>query len=141
MHSLSIRRFMTPDPVTVYDDVPLHRALELLIERDLSALPVVDRNRAVVGLLNERHILKVVGDSDARTIRSVMDPPPVTIDIGQLLVEAVDALMSINVRQVIMLDNSRVVGVVTRADLMPAVFETLLQRQAARPRAWSCVRH
>jgi predicted transcriptional regulator len=71
-----------------------------------------------------------------------------TIDIGQLLVEAVDALMSINVRQVIVLDNSRVVGVVTRADLMPAVLEKLLQRQsargkrqAARPRAWSCVRH
>ena len=137
---LSIREFMTPFPVTTRIDQPLHRALEVLIERNLSALPVLDENGAVVGLLNERHVLLAVGDPDGATITGVMDHEPHIVDADDPIVEVVDRLMAINVRQVIVLEASTLVGVVTRADLMPAV-QKMLRKRTRRAHRISTVMH
>ena len=131
---------MTRDPVTIHMGAPLDHALEILIERDLSALPVVDESGSVVGILNERHVLRAVGDLDAMTIRAIMDTAPVTVEVYEPIVEFIDALMEINVRQVIVLEDSTIVGIITRADLMPAVLE-ILQKRSRQPRWVSVQTH
>jgi len=128
---LSIRDYMTRDPIRVRFDTPLQGALWLLIKEDLSALPVVDETGAIVGLLNERHVLLAVGNPEGTTIPTIMDTDPVTIEIDEPIVEIVDRLMAINVRQVLVLEDSTLVGVVTRADLMPAILEMLRTRAQA----------
>jgi CBS domain-containing protein len=125
---MRIRDFMTPDPVTIGVNAPLQQALELLIEKDLSALPVIGENDSIAGLLNERHVLKALGDLQAKTVSALMDIKPVTVGVDEEIVEVVDRLMEINVRQVLVLGGSSLVGVVTRADLMPAILEVLRKR-------------
>jgi CBS domain-containing protein len=125
---MTIREFMTQSPVVTRLETPLHQALELLIKRDLSALPVIDENDIVVGLLNERHLLKALGDLEASTIAAIMDAAPVMVEADEQIIEVVDLLMAINVRQVLVLEASKLVGVVTRADLMPAILQVLRRR-------------
>lgn len=125
---MSIRQVMTQAPVTIQTDTPLHQAVGLLIKKDLSALPVMDEKGSIVGLVNERHVLNALGDLEATTVSAVMDPEPVTVGVDEPIVEVVDALMAINVRQVLVLEGSRLVGVVTRADLMPAILEIFENR-------------
>jgi CBS-domain-containing membrane protein len=125
---MTIREFMTPQPVSCRLETPLYQTLELLISEDLSALPVVDESGVVVGLLNERHLLKALGDLDAASTEAIMDAEPVTVGVDEPIVEVVDQLMAINVRQVLVLENSKLVGVVTRADLMPAILRVLRKR-------------
>ncbi len=125
---MTIRKFMTPDPATIRIRDPLHRAIGVMIEKDFSALPVIDDDDSVVGLLNERHLLKALGDHAATTVAAVMDRDVVTVGVDESIVEAVDRLMVINVRQVIVLEGSKLVGVITRADLMPGIREILQTR-------------
>lgn len=96
--AMTIRELMTPEPLSVRVETPLHRALDLLIRNDLSALPVVDENDGIVGLLNERHLLTAFGDPEATSVAAVMDIEPVTVTVDEPIVEVVDRLMVINVR-------------------------------------------
>ena len=137
---VTIRQLMTVDPITVHPEMPLHRALALLVREDLSAAPVVDEEGAIVGLLNERHLLAALGDPEAMTVCAVMDPEPMIVAADDPVVEVVDRLMSINVRQVLVFDEGALVGVVTRADLMPAVLEEFRER-ARRAPTFSLVSH
>lgn len=125
---ITIRQVMTPDPISITPESPLHRALELLMHKDLSALPVLDERDGIVGLVNERHLLNALGDPAATIVSAVMDAEPVTVGADEAIVEVVDRLMTINVRQVLVLDGAQLVGVVTRADLMPAILEVFRER-------------
>ena len=125
---VTIREFMTHDPVSIRIHTPLHEALGVMLERDLSALPVIDENDSIVGLLNERHLLESFGDVEATSVSVVMDSEPVTVGVEEEIVEVVDRLMVINVRQVLVIEGARLVGVVTRADLMPVILEVLQKR-------------
>ena len=125
---VTIRQLMTVDPIRIRSDTPLDRALDLLIQKDLSALPVLNENDVIVGLLNERHLLMALGDPEATTVSGVMDTQPVTVGVDEPIVEVIDRLMSINVRQVLVLEAAKLVGVVTRADLMPAIIEVFRAR-------------
>lgn len=127
---ITIRELMSPDPVTTRLEAPLHQALGLLLRKNLSAVPVLDEKGVIVGLLNERHLLQALGDPDATTVSAIMDRDPVTIAVDAPVIEVVDRLMLINVRQVFVLEESTLVGIVTRADLMPAILDILRQRES-----------
>ena len=133
MPRVTIRELMTLDPITLRPEMPLHRALALLVQNDLSAAPVVSEDGVIVGLLNERHLLTALGDPEAMTVFAVMDPEPMIVEADDPVVEVVDRLMSINVRQVLVFDGGALVGVVTRADLMPAVLEEFRARARRMP--------
>lgn len=125
---MTIRQVMTGNLITIEHEAPLHRALELLLQENLSAVPVVDEKGRVVGLLNERHLLTALGNPEATHVFAVMDTEPVVVGADEQIVEVVDRLMSINVRQVLVVEEVTAVGIVTRADLMPAVLEVFRER-------------
>ena len=46
-----VRHVMTTDPITTSPGAPLERTLDLLLERRFGALPVVDKNDRLIGIL------------------------------------------------------------------------------------------
>jgi len=129
---MTTRRLMTPDPTTVRPTTSLHRALMLLIRKDLGALPVVDEDHGVVGILGEKEVLKAFNEPEAATVCAVMDDAPMTIDADQPIVEVIDRLMAHDLRRVFVCEKTRLVGVITRADLMSAILRVLQDRARTR---------
>lgn len=56
----SVRAFMDPDPVTVTPTTPLRQAIRMMLERRVSAVPVVDDEK-VVGILSEHDVARLTG--------------------------------------------------------------------------------
>lgn len=125
----TIREVMTPEPITVQPGSPVREALELLIEHEISGLPVVDPDGRIVGVLTEKDLLKLFSEPRARTVGSVMTRIPMTIDVDEPLVEVLDCLMTYDFRRVLIQEQGKLVGVVSRADLMPAILSMLVERQ------------
>lgn len=50
---------MTKDPVTIRDDEPVTKAVELLSTRKIRHLPVVDREGKLVGIITARDIVDI----------------------------------------------------------------------------------
>ena len=48
---------MTSDVVTVDEDAPVQTAARLMAERGISALPVVDRQNRVIGIVSEGDLM------------------------------------------------------------------------------------
>jgi CBS domain-containing protein len=128
----TIREVMKTDLITIQPDAPVADALRLLIDHGISGLPVVDADGAIVGVLSEKDLLKVFYEKDL-TVGGLMTRDPETISVDADLVEVFDSLMAANFRRVLIHDGGKLVGLISRADLMPALLESLLARSDRPP--------
>jgi len=56
---LKLKDIMTKDPITVYPDDTVEYAAVLMLENKISGLPVIDRERRVVGIITQTDIFKL----------------------------------------------------------------------------------
>ena len=130
---------MTQDVTTVSPEMPLKDAAELLARHRISGLPVVADGK-VVGVLSEADIVarstgsresrslvpaflggrKPEPDFDATSAGDAMTAPPVTIRPERPVAEAARVMVERKVNRLPVVDDSELVGIVTRADLVRA---------------------
>ncbi len=128
---LTIRDVMTVDVTTLTESTPITEALRTLIDGKISGAPVINKDRQIVGVVSEVDLLSLFWESDAETVGNVMTADPVCFDADRPLVDVVDCLMGNNFRRVLIHDNERrLVGLVSRADLMPVLLDELLNRRS-----------
>jgi CBS domain-containing protein len=129
---LAILDVMKGNLATVLPESPLRPALALMIENRISSVPVVDSDGRIVGALNERDLMRVFFEPDTRCIAEVMTRDPLTASIDDPLVDVIDQLMSSDFRRVLIHEDRRLVGVITRSHVMPALLSALDEQAALR---------
>jgi CBS domain-containing protein len=142
---MSVRDVMTRTVVSVQRGTPLKDVAHLLIDNGISAVPVVDVHGAVVGVVSEADLLikeqgadaihhrplaRFLGESaDARaqlvklraiTAGEAMTAPAITITSGRSISEAAATMVARRVNRLPVVDDGRLVGIVSRADLVRA---------------------
>src|SRR5262249_33966825 len=92
---------MVHDVVTIGPDEPISKAVQLLTDHDISALPVVDDERHVIGVLSEADLLhrEKVGREKLRAwwLESVTPASVLALDYAKSHGRKVSELMSENV--------------------------------------------
>jgi CBS domain-containing protein len=139
---MKVSDVMTRNVVTVEEDTPLKDVAELLLQHGVSGIPVVYDGR-VVGVVSETDILYKEGDARdarrgpvawllegpvpdlerklaARTAGEAMTSPPVTVRPDRPLAQAATMMLEHRVNRLPVVDHDRLVGLVTRADLVRA---------------------
>lgn len=111
---MKVSEIMTTDVVSVRDDSEVEDAARLMSRRRISGLPVVNEQGALVGLVTEFDLISKKGPRvvDVMT-RGVISVSPDT-DIEQVT----DLLASRRIRRVPVLEGSKLVGIVSRSDLV-----------------------
>ncbi|TBX24615.1 CBS domain-containing protein [Nioella sediminis] len=121
----TIDRYMSRNLVTLSPDTEVTRAVATLIEYDISAAPVVDDLGRLVGILTARDCFRAVlhahyhqelGD----TVAGYMTADVTTLDTGMGVVAAAQAFMDSNHRRYPVMQDGRLVGIITRMDLLRA---------------------
>lgn len=140
---MKAREVMQRDVATVTPETSLGEAIELMLARRISGLPVVDAAGAVIGILTEGDLLRRVetgtqlrvpgwrawlagpgrGASDyvrthARKVGEVMTQPVVTVEGGTALAEIVALMESRGIKRIPVLEAGRLAGIISRADLL-----------------------
>jgi len=134
-----VRDMMSSPAVTVGIDTGIKDATQLLARHAITALPVLDSSGALIGVISEADVLQdaYLGDNPlqdppARTaagprpirVADVMSRHPVSVPADATVAEAVDLMIGTTVKSLPVLDHGRVVGVLSRRDLV---------RELARP--------
>jgi CBS domain-containing protein len=124
---------MTTDPVTVQEGATLKEAIALLARHRLSAMPVLDDARRVVGVISEADVIRDMVLADPRAheipvhesatrgfqhVADVMSGHPVTVTSDAELASAVELLTSTVVKSVPVVDRGRLVGMLSRSDVI-----------------------
>ena len=117
-----VRNAMTANPRTVRQEATVREAARMMAEQDVGALPVVDSDQILVGIVTDRDIaLRVVaGDRDPRSTR-VSDIATTSVSPAYLdepLSEAVDQMVYRQVRRLPVIEDDRVVGMLAQADVV-----------------------
>ncbi|MCM1535271.1 MAG: KpsF/GutQ family sugar-phosphate isomerase [Clostridium sp.] len=57
IYGMSVRDIMTPTPVTIYEDEMAIKALDIIRSKNISALPVLNREEEPIGTIHIQHIV------------------------------------------------------------------------------------
>lgn len=141
---------MSRDPILVRTDTPLKEAIQILAERRISGLPVVDENGKLVGVLSETDLMwqetgvtppayimfldsviylqnpgtyeRELHKALGQTVGEVMTSDAITITPDKFLREAAALMHERNVRRLPVIDQSeQVIGILTRGDIVRAM--------------------
>ncbi|MEV0283563.1 MULTISPECIES: CBS domain-containing protein [unclassified Kribbella] len=128
-----IRDLMTTPAVTVLSETPVSEALRLLDQNKITSVPVVDRNGALIGLLSEADLMQdalllsdrlpsapitVSAASRRRRVVDVMAHLVMSVHPDDELDDAIDLMRSTMVKSLPVEEAGRVVGVVSRSDII-----------------------
>jgi cystathionine beta-synthase len=114
-----------PPMVSVSTHHRVRDAIALLHEHRVSQLPVTSAtdSSTVVGAIGERGLLRHAADDPAllgAKIVDVMEPPFPAVSVGDPVREAVELLTG-DLQALLVTDDGRATGIVTRADLLEAL--------------------
>ncbi|MCX4776603.1 CBS domain-containing protein [Streptomyces sp. NBC_01264] len=106
---------MTDEVVSVLGLTPSTDVAALLVEHDISGVPVVDADDRVLGVVSRSDLLV----QDHLTAKELMTTPAVTIHAEQTVTEAARLITRRGVTRLPVIDDEdRLVGIVTRRDLL-----------------------
>jgi len=146
---MNARDIMTKPVVSVHPDTPLREIARLLIDKRISAVPVVDYEGAAIGIVSESDLIRperaereawrqswleilAEGDplapellgwlqSQTHTARAVMSAPVISVSEDTELGEIARVLVTHRIRRVPVIREGRVTGIVARDDLLRAL--------------------
>ena len=127
---------MTYNVVAVRKDAEFKEIVAVMHRRRVSAFPVLDADDRVVGLVSEADLLprqayparpsaasheqrrKVPAKAEALTAAELMTSPAVTISAQATIGEAARMMQSHKVKRLPVVDDGKLVGIVSRVDLL-----------------------
>lgn len=113
-----VRDLMSPKREVVDPQDAVISAIELMVERDVGSVLVVDRRGRLVGIFTERDLLRRYLEAQSKflylTVDKVMTSPVITVSPTTTLDAALDLMTAKNIRHLPVVDkDDKVVGYVT----------------------------
>jgi len=135
---LLVEDALTPLRYRIYPDTPLDEIVDLMVRRELHAVPVVGENLEVLGIISEGDILGQLlpgrrkqaegtggggpTDGSPPTARDIMTRTVMCVSEDQSLLEAGNLMMNREVEQLPVVREGELIGFVTRHAILRRIF-------------------
>lgn len=114
---------MNPRVITIGPNETVGGAIQILLDRRISGLPVVNDNGDLIGVITEFALLAAAYDGKVRNdpVGKHMTKQVLSVDENASLQSIADTFIIHRVRRVPVLSNNRLIGQISRRDLLRAV--------------------
>ncbi len=145
--SKTVAEIMTANPTTISPEASLEEAIQILAEKEISGLPVVNEQGELVGIISETDLTwqatgveappyvmfldsviylqnptkhnQEVHKALGQTVEEAMSDRPTTVKGNQLVREAAKIMHDKKVRRLpVVDDNSKLIGMITQGDVI-----------------------
>jgi predicted transcriptional regulator len=114
----AVDAIMTPAPFCVRVDVSVAQVIALLLEREMSAVPVVDADGRPIGLVSKTDLLAHRDDGDD-VVRRVMTPVLLSVRRNVSIGRAIALMATERVHHLAITDHvGRIVGILSALDVV-----------------------
>ncbi len=108
------RNILTHEVISILPDATVHDAARLLSSYNISGVPVVTAEGELVGIVTEADLISKEGE----TVADIMTPRVVSVTETTPVDEIAQILTSNRFKRVPVVRDGRVVGIVSRADIV-----------------------
>jgi len=118
---LEAKDIMTDKVISVTEDTPIYQAVEILVDNNVSGIPVITNDRTLVGILTEKDVLSLFYDNEGDenlTVRDFMTPHTVFFEANEKLINVCDYLLNNYFRRVPVVADGKLVGIISRRDII-----------------------
>jgi CBS domain-containing protein len=146
----TVADIMTRDPIVVQPETPLKEAIQILAERRIGGLPVVNKAGKLVGVISETDLMwqetgatppayimfldsviylenpgryeQELHKALGQTVGEVMTADPIAIALNKPLREAAQLMHEKSINRLLVLDDAgQLIGILTRGDIVRAM--------------------
>lgn len=115
-----VKNIMTTNVVAVSPEATIDEAVSLLLDHKVSGLPVVDEQQRLLGVISEIDIIDLVYETsiELSKVRDHMTKDVRTLDCEASLDDAANIFCTKAIRRIPVTQHGRLIGVVSRRDLI-----------------------
>jgi CBS domain-containing protein len=109
------------DVVSTQEDTTIRAAAQLMSEKRISSVVIMNRNDLPVGMVTDRDLREKVvsrGRSVEEPVRNVMSTSLIRVDARDYCFEAVLRMIKYNIHHILVIKDGKLTGVITNHDLM-----------------------
>ena len=124
-----IRDIMEKNVITIENDKTAQEAAEIIAEKDISFLVVIN-DGIPQGVLSESDFVRKIAAVDKKSsevkVSDIMSYKFRSVDPTTTIEDAIQKMLNKNIRRLLVTDNEKLVGVITQTDLASYLRDQLL---------------
>jgi CBS domain-containing protein len=118
--------FMDKSFITLKPDMDVYKAIDVLLKKNITSAPVVDKNGKLVGVLSEKDCLRILvhgaySELPGGKVSELMTKNVITIHPDLDIFSAADMFFKYAFRCLFVIDKDELIGQISRRDLLWAI--------------------
>ncbi len=124
---------MKTDLVTVTKDTPIYEAITILVENNITGLPVVNDDMTLAGVITEKDVMKLLYGNlnEPGKVEDFMTEKVISFDHQDSLIDIAESFMNNHFRRVPILANGKLAGIISRKDIIAYISKLRYKDKAA----------
>jgi len=121
------RAVMTADVRTVGTRTPIYDAVKMLLDSDVTGLPVVNDDMTLAGIITEKDVLRLLAqvEDDSATVEQFMTRDVASFDEEADLIAICQCLIESDFRRVPITSQGKLAGIISRRDIIKYILEPI----------------
>ncbi len=131
---LRAKDVMSTNVISVKKDDPIFDAVKLLVEKNLTGLPVVEDDMTLAGILSEKDVVDLfyeLEQSEDKTVGDYMTNPAVCFDENNALLNVCNFLAKNIFRRVPITSGNKLTGIIGIHDILNTVLQLRQEKVVA----------
>ena len=125
MDMFKAKSIMTTDVVSVKRQTPIYEAIRILVENNITGLPVINDDMTPAGIISEKDVLNLLYDVENKSdkVEDFMTKGIVSFTQEASLIDITECFMKNHFRRVIITSKGQLVGIISRRDIIKLILE------------------
>jgi CBS domain-containing protein len=119
-----LKDVMTKKVMCIKKDTSVRDAIRLMAEKNITGIPVVEDDMTLLGIISEQDVLRLLHtfqEENDKLVSDFMTQPAIHFDESESLMDVCACLKDNSIRRVPVTSKGKVVGVVTRSDILRCI--------------------
>ena len=126
--NILISQILTRDVISINEDKTIYNAIKLLAKNNIGALPVLNNNMELCGIISERDIIREISNNlsvnfKKSFVNTIMTSLVITINKNTKSEDIMDIMSKNKIRHIPIIENKLLIGIVSIGDVVKRLLE------------------
>lgn len=122
---LNAKDVMKTNLVTVDRKTTIYDAIRIMVDNNITGLPVVNDDMTLAGIISEKDVLKLLYDIEDKPghVENFMTKQVITFNHDDSLIDIAESFITNQFRRVPILKDEKIVGIISRKDVVAYILK------------------